>query len=63
MKGIRVDDSKYIFTHGKKPSGFGMWWFKIKDETMALTATFQSALLFAKERAEQIKAYSIEVLP
>ena len=67
-EGIEVNINKYQGAHGKKPSGNGMWAFKLSGHQIEQDAwtpramNYSDAVKLAKEEAKKIKATRIDVL-
>jgi hypothetical protein len=67
-EGIEVNTNKYQGAHGKKPSGNGMWAFKLsgyqieQDAWTPRAMNYGDAVKWAKEEAKKIKATRIDVL-
>ena len=60
-----VDCSKYVNSHGKRPSGRGLWVFQIGNNTWNTTYS-APAMLYSKARKDAIKAakgQTVYVLP
>lgn len=57
-EAAKVDDSKYVRAHGKKPKGNGMWGFEIKDQEVftPTSMSYADAQKWAKEEAKRLGA-------
>ena len=45
---MRVKTENYQFAHGKKPRGWGRWFFECEGEQFIFTAVYSEALRKAK---------------
>lgn len=63
-EAAKVDDSKYVRAHGKKPKGNGMWGFEIKDQEVftPTSMSYADAQKWAKEEAKRLGASYIYTL-
>ena len=67
-EGLEVNTNKYQGAHGKKPSGNGMWAFKLSGHQIEQDAwtpnamNYGDAVKWAKEEAKKIGATRIDVL-
>ena len=54
-EGVLVEPSRYVRTHGKKPSGMGKWAFEIGDEEVftPTAMNYTDAQNWAKEEAKK----------
>ena len=59
---MTVWTSKYEAAHGKKPRGFGTWFFQIGDKEMPIVGTYSEAKKMACQMARQEKVTAIYVL-
>ena len=62
-KNIRVETSAYEASHGRKPKGYGGWWFEIAGEWASFTGTFTQAKGKAISLAQDRGAYVVKVRP
>lgn len=56
---MRVSTTDYEFTHGRKPRGFGMWWFCISachQETAPYVTMMTYTGHYSEAKAKAIKA-------
>ena len=61
---IEVRTAQYQFSHGKTPAGFGIWFFRIGDETFYSTPKkYPNAVKDARRYAAVKGITEIEVLP
>lgn len=61
---VVVDTSSYEFSHMKRPSGVGMWYFQIGDQTVTWTGSYSNCLKLAKAFAVEVrKVGTVVVLP
>lgn len=69
---MRVETWKYEYAHGKKPRGFGLWWFDIvlnydssdrllSFTTLTFTGSYTEAKRAAVKQAKQLKAREVFV--
>jgi hypothetical protein len=63
-EATKVDDSKYVRAHGKKPKGNGMWGFEIKDQEVftPTSMSYADAQKWAKEEAKRLGASYVYTL-
>lgn len=63
-EGILVEPGKYVRTHGKKPSGEGLWAFQFGKEELFAPGTmkYADAVKWAKEKAKELKVNVVYVL-
>lgn len=67
-EGVEVNTNKYQGAHGKKPSGKGMWAFKLQGHQTEMDVYTPSAMMYtdavkwAKGEAKKIGATEIVVL-
>ena len=63
-ESAKVDDSKYVRAHGKKPKGNGMWGFEIKGQEVFTPSSmsYVDAQKWAKEEAKRLGASYIYTL-
>ena len=63
-EAAKVDDSKYVRAHGKKPKGNGRWGFEIKDQEVftPTSMSYADAQKWAKEEAKRLGASYIYTL-
>jgi len=60
---ITVDTSKYQNAHGKRPAGYGMWYFNVEDNgTHNVTDDYKQALAAVRKYAKSVGAERITVL-
>lgn len=62
MKEIKIDESKYVNAHGKKPRGFGHWYFKANSETFFVIDIYSVAKAEARRRAADFGARDCALL-
>jgi hypothetical protein len=64
---MRIETREYFNTHGQRPRGRGNWWFAmlVEDETETVQeyGTYTEASRRALERAREIGAHAVHVLP
>ena len=67
LKSIKTDTSKFEFSHGRKPKGFGYWAFWIESSMGSTPWSFRGlyseACKSAKRTAQKFNATQITVLP
>ena len=63
-EAAKVDDSKYVRAHGKKPKGNGMWGFEIKGQEVftPTSMSYADAQKWAKEEAKRLGASYVYTL-
>lgn len=59
---MKVWTSIYEAAHGKKPRGFGTWFFQIGDKEMPIVGKYSEAKKMACQTARQEKVTAIYVL-
>ena len=61
---VLIDPSKYVRTHGKKPSGTGMWAFEIDGEEKFTPKSmlYSDAQKWAKDEANKKKVKVVYTL-
>lgn len=60
---VDVRTDKYIFVHGRKPRGFGLWYFIVGDELIAITGNYSQAKDEAIRYAIRHNVARIDVMP
>lgn len=64
---IRVNTTEYIFSHGRKPRGYGYWAFQVgeifPDAMVWFRGTYSEALKAAMKLAKERKVYEVKVMP
>jgi hypothetical protein len=60
---IRVNTEQYEVSWGKKPRGYGYWWFQIGTRQEAFTGNYGEVIKNAKAAASVLGEYEIVVLP
>ena len=64
---IRVSTTEYIWSHGRKPRGWGNWAFQIgaifADSMVFFRGTYNEALKAAMKLAKERKVDVVKVLP
>jgi hypothetical protein len=63
-EGVLVEPGRYVRTHGKKPSGEGLWAFQFGKEELFAPGTmkYTDAVKWAKEKAKELKVNVVYVL-
>lgn len=56
-----INTNSYQFSHGKKPSGYGFWFFEVDGETFSFTGKYSD--LAKKLRKQYGPNVEIKVLP
>lgn len=59
---MTVWTNRYETAHGKKPAGFGTWFFQIGDKEMPIVGKYSEAKKMACQMARQEKITAIYVL-
>ncbi len=60
---MRLETNEYEASHGKKPRGFGLWWFEINNEYHSVTGVYGAAIRQAAKIAKATGATVVRVLP
>ena len=60
---VRVNTEKYEASWGKKPRGYGLWWFRIGTEDFTSTGTYSNAAKDAVAMARVLRQTEVVVLP
>jgi hypothetical protein len=62
MKTIVNGTNSYRFSHGHKPRGYGLWWFKVGDIYFSFMGFYSDAKKAAIKKAKEINAVYVEIL-
>ena len=60
---IETNTTKFEFSHGKKPKGFGVWCIKIGSKEFWFNGEFSNVKAQAKAKAKELKINFITVMP
>gem|GEM_PF-6028125 len=67
MNKISFSSSEFITVHGKKPSGYGWWWFRLgsgaNSQQYRILAQFSGAKRLALKEAKRLNLGSVSVCP
>ena len=59
---MAVNTNSYEWSHGKRPSGYGFWFFKVGQTEVSFSGMYSECKKKAIAFAKQIGACRIEVL-
>lgn len=62
---IRFDTRQFENSHGRKPRGYGLWWFEFGTRTLQYTGTLTQAkdAIIAVLREDGVKHATVTICP